>query len=128
MQRYEYRVLPAPKKGKRAKGVKGAEGRFAHALTLTMNEMAAEGWEYLRADTLPAEERAGLTSKTTSFQTLLVFRRDFDGETVGLIEDHSEPLITAPEAPEDEDDNLFRDRSDEKVEPPVTKEKSSAAE
>ncbi|MBV7379041.1 DUF4177 domain-containing protein [Maritimibacter dapengensis] len=125
MQRYEYRVLPAPKKGKRAKGVKGTDGRFAHALTQTMNQMAADGWEYLRADTLPAEERAGLTSKTTSFQTLLVFRRDFDPETVGLIEDHSHPLI-----PEEDDDDvsLIHRSSDSKPEPPLTKPKSDAAE
>jgi hypothetical protein len=40
-----------------------------------MNELAQDGWEYLRADTLPAEERSGLTSKTTVYHNLLVFRR-----------------------------------------------------
>lgn len=94
MQRFEYRVIPAPKKGKRAKGVKGPEARFAHALTETMNELAAEGWEYLRADTLPVEERSGIASKHTTFQTLLVFRRA--RAIAGLIEDHAEaPAITA---------------------------------
>ena len=78
MQRYEYRVVPAPKKGKKAKGVKTAEGRFAAALGDCMNEMAADGWEYLRTDTLPSEERAGITGRTTVFQNMLVFRRDAD--------------------------------------------------
>ncbi|QFS82318.1 hypothetical protein FIU97_05925 [Roseivivax sp. THAF40] len=75
MPHYEYRVLPAPEKGLKAKGVKGPKARFAHSVETLMNEMGAEGWEYLRADTLPSEERAGLTSSVTEWRTLLVFRR-----------------------------------------------------
>ena len=78
---YEYKVLPAPTKGKKAKGIKGAEAQFAHALSELMNEMGAEGWEYLRADTLPAETRSGLTGKTTVFRNMLVFRRAVAIET-----------------------------------------------
>jgi len=40
-----------------------------------MNEMGSEGWEYVRSDTLPCEERSGFTSKITVYQNLLVFRR-----------------------------------------------------
>ncbi|WP_222611780.1 DUF4177 domain-containing protein [Shimia ponticola] len=72
---YEYKVVPAPVKGARARGVKGPRARFANALQTLMNDLGAEGWEYLRADTLPAEERQGLTSKVTVFQNMLVFRR-----------------------------------------------------
>ena len=73
--RYEYRVVPAPERGERVKGVKGAEGRFAAAVERVMNDMAARGWEYLRSDTLPSEERTGLTSTQTVWRNLLVFRR-----------------------------------------------------
>ncbi len=76
MQRYEYKVVPAPRKGDKAKGAKTTEARFAHALTRVMNEMAAQGWDYLRTDTLPAEERVGLTGRTTTFQHMLVFRKE----------------------------------------------------
>ena len=72
---YEYKVVPAPPRGLKAKGVKTAEDRFAHALETQMNELAAEGWEYLRTDTLPSEQREGLMSKTTVYQNMLVFRR-----------------------------------------------------
>ncbi|MFC5738359.1 DUF4177 domain-containing protein [Sinirhodobacter huangdaonensis] len=82
MQAYEYKVIPAPQRGEKERGLKTGAERFAHALTLTMNELAAEGWEYWRAETLPAEERAGLTSKTTVFHNLLVFRRPFRGEGI----------------------------------------------
>lgn len=72
---YEYKVVPAPARGLKAKGVKTAEDRFALALQTSMNELAADGWEYLRADTLPCEQREGLMSKTTVYQNMLVFRR-----------------------------------------------------
>lgn len=76
MQRYEYRVIPAPRRGEKARGVKTTEERFALALTTLMNRMGAEGWDYVRAEALPCDERAGLTGGTkTSFQNMLVFRR-----------------------------------------------------
>lgn len=75
MQAYEYKVIPAPMKGEKERGLKTGAERFAHGLTLQMNEMAKDGWEYWRAETLPAEERAGLTSKVTVYHNLLVFRR-----------------------------------------------------
>ncbi len=75
MPGYEYKVIPAPRKGVRAKGVRGTDMRFAHALQEIMNDLAADGWEYLRTDTLPCEERKGLTGRSTVFQNMLVFRR-----------------------------------------------------
>lgn len=72
---YEYKVVPAPLRGLKAKGVKTAEDRFALSLETAMNDLARDGWEYLRADTLPSEQREGLMSKTTVYQNMLVFRR-----------------------------------------------------
>jgi len=97
MAQFEYKVVPAPKRGVKARGVKGTEEQFAHALTLLMNEAAAEGWEYQRTDTLPCEERKGLTGKTTVYQNMLVFRRNLteakpqDDATIPA-------LLTAPTA------------------------------
>ncbi len=75
MAMYEYRVIPAPTKGVKAKGLKSAEDRFAHTLQDIMNEQGKQGWEYQRTDTLPSEERSGLAKKVTVFQNMLVFRR-----------------------------------------------------
>ncbi len=72
---FEYKVVPAPKKGKRGKGLRTPEQKFAHAVQVLMNEMGADGWQYQRSDTLPSEERQGLTGRTKVFRTLLVFRR-----------------------------------------------------
>ncbi|ETX15615.1 hypothetical protein OCH239_14320 [Roseivivax halodurans JCM 10272] len=101
MPTYEYKVLPAPAKGEKAKGVKGPEARFAHALERLMNEMAEGGWEYLRADTLPSEERQGLTSSTTVWRTLLVFRRESAGDGPRLLSAPTtadEPMVAKPKA------------------------------
>ncbi len=75
MQSFEYKVVPAPRRGEKARGAKTTAERFAHALSQLMNTMAQQGWEYVRADTLPCEERVGLTGKATAFQNMLVFRR-----------------------------------------------------
>ena len=75
MPRFEYKVVPAPARGEKAKGVRSPEARFAYALETLMNTLAAEGWEYQRADMLPSEERQGLTGTTTQWRNMLVFRR-----------------------------------------------------
>ncbi len=75
MDRFEYKVVPAPARGEKARGLKSTGERFAHAVAQVMNHLAADGWEYLRADTLPCVERSGLTGRMTAFHHLLVFRR-----------------------------------------------------
>ena len=97
MIRYEYKVLPAPSRGQRGKGVKGSDGKFANALETLMNLMGSDGWEYQRADTLPSEERAGIASKTTVFRNVLVFRRPIETD----LEAFEPKLLDAPnEKPE----------------------------
>jgi hypothetical protein len=103
MTRYEYRVVPAPVQGRKAKGVRGTTERFALALETLMNEMGAEGWEYVRADTLPCEERTGIAGRTTTFQNVLVFRRAADAAGAARAPAVGELLGTPlPEGPEGE--------------------------
>lgn len=87
---YEYKVVPAPAKGVKAKGVKTGEARFALAIEQSINDLAAEGWEYQRTDVLPSEERQGLTGSATHWRNLMVFRREI------LDVDLAEPVMTAP--------------------------------
>lgn len=114
MAKYEYRVITAPTRGVKAKGIKTPEDRFSHALEEVMNEMAAEGWEYQRAETLPSTERSGLTSSATNWRNMLIFRRAKEEKLVEpvLTEDtaapyeetktRKEPVITAPQTPQDD--------------------------
>lgn len=62
-------------RSEKSKGAKTPADRYAATLTEAINAMAVEGWEYLRAETLPSEERSGLTGRTTLFHNLLIFRR-----------------------------------------------------
>lgn len=94
---FEYKVVPAPVKGIKAKGVKTPEGRFALGVEEAINALAAEGWEYQRSDVLPSTERVGLTGSETHWRTLLVFRRAI-AETADTAPDAAptrvEPVLT----------------------------------
>jgi hypothetical protein len=96
MPQFEYKVIPAPRRGEKVKGAKTTEDRFAAALMRVMNELGADGWEYLRADTLPCDERSGLTGTKTSFQNMLVFRR---GLAAGAGQGQGHPLGDQPARP-----------------------------
>ena len=90
MPQFEYKVVPSPRKGEKAPGAKTVAERFAVALSTLMNRLGQEGWEYLRADALPCDERVGLTGSKTTFQSMLVFRRSLDASaqvpvTPGLV-------------------------------------------
>lgn len=110
MQVYEYKVVPAPRKGEKVKGLKTPEARFAHTVETAINTLAAEGWQYLRADFLPSDERSGLTGSTTQWRNLLVFRRpvpaaDFAARPLAAPADETEsseppPLAYDTETPE----------------------------
>ena len=76
MPNQEYRVRPAPDRAAKARD-KDDDG-YARALADILNAEARHGWEFLRAETLPMKERAGLTGTRMGFRTLLVFRRHQD--------------------------------------------------
>ena len=94
MPAFEYKVIPAPRRGDKARGAKTTADRFAAALTQVMNDLGRDGWEYLRSDTLPCEERVGLTGKATAFQNMLVFRRTL--QTAPLTEPAAPQQIAPP--------------------------------
>jgi hypothetical protein len=80
--KYEYRVVPTPRRPIRVKGAKTTQDRLAATLADLMNEQAHEGWEYIRAETLPCEESKGMFSKPVEiYTTLLVFRRAIPART-----------------------------------------------
>lgn len=97
MSVFEYSVIPSPRSGKKARGVRGVEAKFANALSTLMNDMGTNGWEYVRADTLPCEERQGLTGKTVKYHSMLVFRRP-----VEEVAAETEAAVAALPAPEPE--------------------------
>lgn len=93
MSQFEYKVIPTPRRPKRAKGVKGEPARFANALTDAINEIAVDGWEFYKTETLPMDAKPGLFSKRIeTFQSVMVFRK-------ALVEKGLEPLDTLTATP-----------------------------
>lgn len=73
---YEYKCVGAPEKAKRSRGAKTRTDRVAHAMQELINREAVDGWEYLRTDLLPVEEKSGLFSRSSeAHRAVLVFRR-----------------------------------------------------
>ncbi len=122
--RLEYKVIPAPLRAGKTKGVKGAEAKFAFSIEAVLNEMAQDGWDFQRAETLPSEERAGLTSKTTVFRNLLVFRREvmdaLDELKPRLLDAPSEATESQPTAPDDAQPKLEPTLSGAEASPDAT--------
>lgn len=90
MPGYEYKIVPAPDRAKKIRGVKGPEARFAATLEDSLNTLGADGWEFVRTEVFSVEERAGLTGKKSIDRQMMVFRKALP-----------EPAQTAPaSAPE----------------------------
>lgn len=108
MTQFEYIAVPAPRKSKAPRKVKGPEAKFAATVTDVMNEMASDGWEYQRAETLPCEERQGFTGKTVKYHSVLIFRRLRETETVEAPAPVVAPIVEEPvfEAPTEPDPDL----------------------
>lgn len=98
---YEYKVIPAPRKALRSKGAKGTTERFAVGLQAALNEWGGAGWSYVRAETLPVDERHGLLRKTVEeFHTVLIFRRPLTPHAENAAApEHHRPRFFAEKAP-----------------------------
>ena len=79
MSRFEYKVVTAPRTGRRIKGVRGVEARFAMTVEEVINDSASDGWEYVRTETLPCEHRGWLRRRVED-HTVLIFRRSREVE------------------------------------------------
>ncbi|GAB4267908.1 MAG: hypothetical protein Kow0013_18260 [Pararhodobacter sp.] len=72
---YEYKVVPAPVRAAKVKGLKSTAERFAHAVSERLNAEAAGGWQFLRTETLTCEEKKPLGGTRTSTQVVMIFAR-----------------------------------------------------
>jgi hypothetical protein len=106
---FEYKVIPAPVRIEKIRGLKTTAERFAHVLTEAMNAEAEGGWEYVRAESLPCEERKGFFGRTrNSTETLLVFRRAIDWEDAPLAETPEPVAARASEPAAPRREPIFR--------------------
>ena len=99
---HEYKVVPAPSSAPRIRGLKTTGARFAHALTEAINAEAAGGWQFLRTETLPCEERGTLGKTRTSTQVVMIFGRPLGlarpdaGAALAAVQDHYAPAPPQP--------------------------------
>jgi len=101
MEYFEYKVIPAPRRSVRVKGAKGVDGKFAATFEKAINELATNGWQYLRAESLPVDERHGITMrKTETYQNVLIFRR------VAEVTEPQEPVTALIEDQSDDEDTF----------------------
>ncbi|MEM7685364.1 MAG: hypothetical protein ACFB03_09770 [Paracoccaceae bacterium] len=78
---YEYKCVGAPEKAKRRRGAKTRTDRVAAAMQDIIAQEAVGGWEYLRTDLVPVEEKSGLFGRVHEVhRAVLIFRR---GEPAG---------------------------------------------
>ncbi len=102
--RYEYLALPAPQQTKPSKVKKPAVERLAAAVTDMINEMADDGWEYMRTETLTVEDKPSRFSKAVErIETVMIFRREWGVEELVHNDQRNalaQPLETAPPAAE----------------------------
>ncbi|MCG6902205.1 MAG: hypothetical protein LJE68_05935, partial [Rhodobacter sp.] len=79
----------------------GTDNKFAAELASLMNQYGADGWEYQCTDTLPCEERQGLTGRVTTFQNMLIFRKNLDqtaqsGTVLSPAPASRDPMLAVP--------------------------------
>ncbi|MEM9048963.1 MAG: DUF4177 domain-containing protein [Pseudomonadota bacterium] len=99
MTKYDYKVVAAPRRARRIRGIKTTQDRFAATIAETINKAAAEGWEFYRTETLPMDERQGmLKGRVETLQSLLVFRRALKAEAEAPTQRASGPVLRPPPA------------------------------
>lgn len=102
MTRYEYKVVPAPTRGLKARTARTPETRFALGVETVLNAMGAQGWQFLRAELLPSDERHGLTGTVQHWRNLLVFSRAIAevAAEIGSLAPGADPQPAPPPQPE----------------------------
>jgi len=73
---YEYKCVGAPERAKRVRGARTRTERVASAMEELINDEAVGGWEYLRTDLVPIEEKPNFFSRPQEVhRAVLIFRR-----------------------------------------------------
>lgn len=116
---FEYKCVAAPEKAKRKRGAKTRTERVAHAMEELIGREAADGWEYMRTDLVPVEERSGLFGRPTEVhRAILVFRRGSSaGSRFLTTPDERLPLGDYPEPDPEQPIRLAAGRGEAPAEP-----------
>lgn len=109
---YQYKCVAAPERAKRQRGAKTRTERVAAAMQELINAEATDGWEYVRTDLVPIEERSSFLARVHEVhRAVLIFRRE--DPTKRRTQGYEEHRIAASEEPRTEAAiRLHADRDD----------------
>lgn len=89
---FEYKCVGAPERPKRLRGSSRSD-RVAMAMQEIIDAEAVDGWEYMRTDLVPVEEKPGFFSRTQEVhRAVLIFRRN------SMAERPARPTLSATQA------------------------------
>lgn len=89
----EYKCVGAPERPKKKRGAKTRSDRVAAVMQDVINAEAVDGWEYVRTDLVPVEEKSGWFSRATEVhRAVLIFKR---GANVPVVphQPRNQPMI-----------------------------------
>lgn len=75
MTKYEFRAIPCPERALRSADIPAGADPFCETLAAAINDLAAEGWDYIRSETIEVKTRRFLRLRKQD-RTFLVFRRE----------------------------------------------------
>jgi len=75
MTEYEYKVLPAPEKPLRYKGIARGDDAFAVTLSEILNDQGKEGWVYLRTEKVTERRGVWPLRHRRVVREMIVFQR-----------------------------------------------------
>lgn len=75
MTKYEFRAVPCPQRAQRHQNMPKGADAFSETLTNAINELAGEGWDYIRTEAVTVKTR-GFLRRRSEDRTFLVFRRE----------------------------------------------------
>ena len=94
---YEYKCIAAPEKARRRRGAKTRTDRVALVIEEILQAETKGGWEYLRADLIPVEEKSGIFGRTQEVhRAILVFRRETGTSSAGAHQQFAAPTLAQP--------------------------------
>lgn len=100
MERFEYKVIRATQDSSRFTGLSRANEDFASVLTQSLNEGAAQGWEFLRKEAMREPGRFGLFRRRGRRHDYLVYRRKLRTEGTLPASHETQPRVPASPVPD----------------------------
>jgi hypothetical protein len=97
MPDFEFKTVAAPRRVKKVKGVKGRNESLAAMVEAIIHDESAGGWDYVRTDIFPIEEKPSwFSSHAEVHKGVMVFRRGVPGRRAEPVAQPVEQAASQP--------------------------------